>query len=266
MHLSPTYYSQVVFSFVTIFWSVSKLLKFRRHYFLGYIFLTINIMLSLPFVVSVFFKRDHLLPNLYVPSFLRVWSSYKLLVQIFALTNKEDGYVSRVLFRNANVLLIVYIIVCFLIIGTCTFRFTANCFEQKPLHPYSFVTCLYFMIVTLSSVGFGDITPFNAMSRMFITSYIILGIVLLPQLINELITSVAEKKRIYKEYESGLISNTSHIILVGDLQYTNTCPFIAYAKFYLENGTFRFLIPKVRCRMLYSVRIFNDFPPPPFRL
>jgi archaellum biogenesis protein FlaJ (TadC family) len=120
------------------------------------------------------------------------------------------------------------------------------------------VTCLYFMIVTLSSVGsvlyfyslsllfsyffvgliislliffifiithsFGDITPFNAMrltlcciargtftissssscSRMFITSYIILGIVLLPQLINELITSVAEKKRIYKEYESGV--------------------------------------------------------------
>ncbi|MGH8114817.1 MAG: NAD-binding protein [Rhodanobacteraceae bacterium] len=76
---------------------------------------------------------------------------------------------------------------------------------------------VYFTIVTLSTVGFGDITPQTQLARLFTVSVIVLGLVVFATSLTAILGPVLEQRM------SGLMQpkrkkmkRTSHIIVIGD--------------------------------------------------
>lgn len=52
-------------------------------------------------------------------------------------------------------------------IGTIAFRH---------LEPWSWITSFYFSVVTITTVGYGDLAPSSDMSRLFTAFYILIGV------------------------------------------------------------------------------------------
>lgn len=55
------------------------------------------------------------------------------------------------------------------------------------LEDWGWVDSLYFSVITLTSVGYGDLTPSSAESKLFTVIYIVIGISLLGAALNEML-------------------------------------------------------------------------------
>ncbi|EQD36492.1 voltage-gated potassium channel [mine drainage metagenome] len=81
----------------------------------------------------------------------------------------------------------------------------------------SLITALYFSVVTLSTVGYGDITPHSAEARMFVSSIIVLGLTVLAVALSAIILPVLQRR-----LESLLMPNRvirprhNHFLIAGN--------------------------------------------------
>ncbi len=75
-------------------------------------------------------------------------------------------------------------------LGTVVYRY---------LEDWGWVDSLYFSVITLTSVGYGDLAPSTAGSKLFTVFYIVTGISLLGASLNEILKRrarhVAERRR-----------------------------------------------------------------------
>ena len=82
----------------------------------------------------------------------------------------------------------------------------------------SFVTAVYFTIVTISTVGYGDITPVSTIARLFVIALIIIGLGTFAFVLTSLSSDIMSKRL---ESFAGRISSTekrllhNHIVLIG---------------------------------------------------
>jgi voltage-gated potassium channel Kch len=58
---------------------------------------------------------------------------------------------------------------------------------------FSWVNAYYFCIVSLTTVGYGDITPHTAFGKIFTTFYLIVGIVILGAFFNAIVKRRGDK-------------------------------------------------------------------------
>ncbi|XP_074303702.1 two-pore potassium channel 5 [Silene latifolia] len=70
--------------------------------------------------------------------------------------------------QQASVLLIVYLLMGALVYGLNRDKFTGV--ETHPL-----VDALYFCIVTMSTIGYGDITPLTSSTKLFVCAFVLVG-------------------------------------------------------------------------------------------
>jgi len=89
----------------------------------------------------------------------------------------------------------------------------------KSFHPevQDLVTAFYFTIVTLATVGYGDIVPVTAETRLFVTSVIIIGLGIFATILASVIGPAIslELKRIFSPAEDK-VEPKDHIILAGE--------------------------------------------------
>jgi voltage-gated potassium channel len=78
-----------------------------------------------------------------------------------------------------------------LVFGTIVFR---------TLEKWSWLDSFYFSSVSLTTVGYGDITPTTDKGKLFAVFYLFIGIGIIAALINNLVKNQAAKRRI-KEHE-----------------------------------------------------------------
>ena len=57
---------------------------------------------------------------------------------------------------------------------------------------WSVLECIYFVVVTLSSVGFGDLTPQTDVMRLFTSAYILVGVGILGTALGEVVSSLLD--------------------------------------------------------------------------
>ena len=98
-------------------------------------------------------------------------------------------------------LLITTIII--LIIGTFTYNY---------LEGWSYIDSLYFSVVTLTTIGFGDFTPQTDAGKLFTILYIVIGIGMILSFINTVhhhytFMKDKEKKKKNKNYNSNKKEN-----------------------------------------------------------
>jgi hypothetical protein len=69
---------------------------------------------------------------------------------------------------------------------------------------FSWVNAYYFCVVTLSTVGYGDITPHTDAGKIFTTFYIIIGVVILGAFFNAIIKRRGHKM---EQHQSQVIAS-----------------------------------------------------------
>jgi len=73
-----------------------------------------------------------------------------------------------------------------LVIGTIFYHY---------IEGWGWIDSLYFSVVTLTTIGYGDITPTTALSKLFTIGYIIIGIGIILGFINLVVKKNFEKNK-----------------------------------------------------------------------
>lgn len=90
---------------------------------------------------------------------------------------------------------------------------------EKELLDLPFHTWMYFMVVTITTVGFGDISPESEVGRFATMVMICIAIVMVPQMTNELLETV-KRQSIYARNSfqpKGKASTHSHVVICGEM-------------------------------------------------
>ena len=78
------------------------------------------------------------------------------------------------------------------------------------------VTALYFVIMTISTVGFGDITPIDSETRGFVLSMIVIGVLIIGSSISVfLLPLVTNRLRLILGNQEDFVNRTKHFIVIG---------------------------------------------------
>ena len=70
----------------------------------------------------------------------------------------------------------------------------------RSIEKWSWIDSFYFSAVSLTTVGYGDLTPTTDKGKLFTVLYLFIGIGIIAALINNLVKNQAAKRRI-KEHE-----------------------------------------------------------------
>ncbi len=107
----------------------------------------------------------------------------------------------------------IYILVMFLGCATVLTLRRGSHFEPE-IHDS--VTALYFVIMTVSTVGFGDITPVDSEARGFVLSMIVIGVLVIGSSISVfLLPLVSNRLRLILGNKEDLVNRTRHYVVIG---------------------------------------------------
>lgn len=80
-----------------------------------------------------------------------------------------------------------------------------------------FVSAFYFSVVTMTTVGYGDISPRTAEARLFVVSIIILGITVFATSLSALLVPLLNRRvRALLDHREQAMERNNHYVIVGD--------------------------------------------------
>ena len=93
-----------------------------------------------------------------------------------------------------------------------------NAFKYSNSEKITYFDSLYFVVVTVATVGYGDIVPYSTLAKIVVIMTILLGFGFLPTIINELV-DVFLKFRMNKGRHLEFNLGTKYILLCGIVDY-----------------------------------------------
>jgi len=69
---------------------------------------------------------------------------------------------------------------------------------MRHLEGLSWVDGLYFSVVSLTTVGYGDITPQTAAGKVFVVFYLLVGIAIVAALLNTVLRNAMARRTIHR--------------------------------------------------------------------
>jgi voltage-gated potassium channel len=107
----------------------------------------------------------------------------------------------------------IYIVVMFLVCATVLTLRRGSHFEPE-IHDG--VTALYFVIMTISTVGFGDITPVDSEARGFVLGMIVIGVLVIGSSISVfLLPVISNRLRLILGNREDIVNRTRHFVVIG---------------------------------------------------
>ncbi|KAI6229963.1 Calcium-activated BK potassium channel alpha subunit [Aphelenchoides fujianensis] len=100
-------------------------------------------------------------------------------------------------------------LICLCFIGACGMESLQRGDDSK----FDLFTSLYFVTATLSTVGYGDITPNQWYSRLYVMCLIAAGICVLPKKIEALTQTWMEREKAGFDQTKGFSLNSKHIVV-----------------------------------------------------
>ncbi|KAI8388327.1 uncharacterized protein BYT42DRAFT_559714 [Radiomyces spectabilis] len=137
----------------------------------------IELLTTIPFLVSNFIEHGQ---YLYVPYFLRSWIlllRIKSVMKIKINLQMTDKALDPLKYKFAH---LIGTIVALMYNGSAAFQYCEATFGSDS---YTILDSLYVVMVTLSTVGYGDITPTTEASRIVMMLLIVISLAVLPTLI-----------------------------------------------------------------------------------
>lgn len=110
-----------------------------------------------------------------------------------------------------------------------------------PLGEWHFLTAVYFVVVSLSTVGYGDYTPVTMLGRAFVILMIVIGVIIFSNSISQLVEN-AQRNRGAGSFAKR--ANSRHVIVSGTPQLSDLVRFTSefYASSRISNATAKVVV------------------------
>ncbi|WKY14358.1 hypothetical protein Q1695_000143 [Nippostrongylus brasiliensis] len=164
----------------------------------------LELLTSFPFVITLFRSE---LRYLYVPVFLNCWLAKGSLQAMMNDLNRGSFMNQSALFRQ--LMLLFSVLICLIFTGMCSIEHLQRAGDRQ----FDLFTSLYFVMVTFSTVGYGDWYPDTWMSRLCVIILICVALVLLPSQLEALGQTWLERRKCGSDYRGGHTKNDSHVVV-----------------------------------------------------
>ncbi|PAV72740.1 hypothetical protein WR25_18722 isoform B [Diploscapter pachys] len=165
----------------------------------------LEMITSFPFLVQIFYTE---LRQMYVPVFLNCWLAKGALQAMMHDLNRASFMNHSALFRQ--VLLLFSVLVCLIFTGMCSIEHLQRAGQRQ----FGLFNSLYFVMVTFSTVGYGDWYPDVWMSQLCVMVLIIVALGLVPKQLDELGQTWSERARSGGEYGTGWAGkDDTHVVV-----------------------------------------------------
>ena len=172
--------TQVIFSALALLFPFQFILTASSQNPFGTAFMVlVELLTSFTFLLSIAVIS---LRNIYVPTFLRIWLLIEKMKQILILFDLDDTQLDMGSFIMAFIAVIITVLGCF--------EYSQNNYPiADTAYEYAcmgYADGLYWLIVTLSTVGYGDISPVNTLAKFVTMITIIFFLLVLPSSVDRL--------------------------------------------------------------------------------
>ncbi|TVU41980.1 hypothetical protein EJB05_10369, partial [Eragrostis curvula] len=107
--------------------------------------------------------------------------------------NELDGPSHAVEYTPSTARQAIVSIILYISIGVFVYMTNVEGFKGKST--FKLVDALYFIIISLCTIGYGDIVPSNNFTKVFTCLFLLIGVRFLDIVLNELLTNVLDKQR-----------------------------------------------------------------------
>jgi hypothetical protein len=130
---------------------------------------------------------------------------------------KLSNYAEKLIGLLLNITLLIFL-------GGCFYNFFENNFSQNPLFStketavngrLTLLDTMYFMVITMTTVGYGDITPQTGAGKVSIIILILLFIIIVPGLVSDLQDALKSQKAGAGSFTSG---SGPYVIFCGEFK------------------------------------------------
>ncbi|KAG0235620.1 potassium channel, sub T, member 1 [Actinomortierella wolfii] len=188
---------------------------------LGYIFslqTLLDAMTALPFMIAASFLPDG--QFLYVPYFLRSWSVISRLERALSI-GVEIGISNRPFDPvKAKLIGLLAYFLAILYNATCAFMYCELNFAPG-VTTLTILDAFYYIMITVSTVGYGDITPKSIPSKAVVMVLIIVAIAILPGIIAGTVDTIKSTRAgggSYSQRWNRDGTKKPYIVLIGSFQ------------------------------------------------
>ncbi|CAG9768742.1 unnamed protein product [Ceutorhynchus assimilis] len=91
-------------------------------------------------------------------------------------------------------------------------------------HPLPYWTCVYFLIVTMSTVGYGDVFCHTVLGRTFLVFFLLVGLAVFASWIPEITELAANRSKYGGKYSKDI--RRRHIVVCGHITYESVSHFL----------------------------------------
>ncbi|KAJ3014222.1 potassium channel, sub T, member 2 [Thoreauomyces humboldtii] len=150
----------------------------------------LDVIISVPFIVLAIVGGTAL--QVYVPYFIRAVIVVSRIGNLLRLRGtwawlRVDLYTERLILLVSTILALVYV-------AACAFQYSENKFtttsEVVDGQDISLITAFYFVVITASTVGYGDVSPQSIPGKVVVVVFIVLAIAVLPNLISQVMETI----------------------------------------------------------------------------
>ncbi|KAJ3102136.1 hypothetical protein HDU97_000778 [Phlyctochytrium planicorne] len=171
--------------------------------------LFLEIITSVPFIVGLRLDIGRIL---YVPYFLRAVIAVSRLKTVLRLRGAtvllNFGVVTE------KMILVFTTIATVIYVGLCSFQYAESNFQKEgDFLDLTLMDCFYFIIVTLSTVGYGDITAKTTPGQVVVVLLIFAALALVPPMLSTLIETLSLQKAGGGSYKKG---SSKFVVILGN--------------------------------------------------
>ncbi|XP_041360806.1 potassium channel subfamily T member 2-like isoform X2 [Gigantopelta aegis] len=217
----PLWIAQILLSVVTLVKASLQVYVMtkgtRRDNILHFSFL-LELFCSLSIIVTAFYPV--ILRHIFVPTFIRCWLAKRALQKILNdlhLTKQRFQTISVIL--SQQMLLLNVTLFCLIFTTVCGIQHIQRGSDTTSL---SLFESVYFVIVTFSTVGYGDISPDIWLGQLFMFVMICVAFAFIPRQLEQIATTWIQRKRSGGEFSRRKSRRNKHVVVCSTVFTTET--------------------------------------------